>query len=408
VQNEPQNRTPNGYPGTDMPVRQQIRVIEALGPLLRKASPRTRILAYDHNWATHPDDIANTPPGESPETDYPYQILASPAARWVAGTAMHCYSGEPAAQTALHNAFPDKGIWFTECSGSHGPTDPPAQVFRDTLVWHARNIVIGTTRNWARSVVTWNIALDETGGPHLGGCGTCTGLLTVSGGGYTTNAEYYTIGHLARFVRPGATRIASTSFGTTGWNGQIMDVAFRNPDGSTALVVHNENDDPRTVAVAVEGRQFEYTLPGGALATFTWPRGAVPRDRLAPVALRGATASADPAGEQPDLAVDGDASTRWTSGTAQQPGQQLRVDLGRPTQFRRVAVDSGGNLGDYARGWELAVRLDGSTWRTIATGAGTGQLTTIDVPRTRARYLRLTTTAAAGNWWSVADLRLYD
>jgi len=408
VQNEPQNRTPNGYPGTDMPVRQQIRVIEALGPLLRKASPRTRILAYDHNWATHPDDIANTPPGESPETDYPYQILASPAARWVAGTAMHCYSGEPAAQTALHNAFPDKGIWFTECSGSHGPTDPPAQVFRDTLVWHARNIVIGTTRNWARSVVTWNIALDETGGPHLGGCGTCTGLLTVSGGGYTTNAEYYTIGHLARFVRPGATRIASTSFGTTGWNGQIMDVAFRNPDGSTALVVHNENDDPRTFAVAVEGRQFEYTLPGGALATFTWPRGAVPRDRLAPVALRGATASADPAGEQPDLAVDGDASTRWTSGTAQQPGQQLRVDLGRPTQFRRVAVDSGGNLGDYARGWELAVRLDGSTWRTIATGAGTGQLTTIDVPRTRARYLRLTTTAAAGNWWSVADLRLYD
>jgi len=259
-------------------------------------------------------------------------------------------------------------------------------------------------------VVTWNIALDQTGGPHLGGCDTCTPLVTVDAAtdSVSTNAEYYTIGHLARFVRPGAVRIASTSFGTTGWNGQIMDVAFRNPDGSTALVVHNENDDPRTVAVAVEGRQFEYTLPGGALATFTWPRGAVPRDRLAPVALRGATASADPAGEQPDLAVDGDASTRWTSGTAQQPGQQLRVDLGRPTQFRRVAVDSGGNLGDYARGWELAVRLDGSTWRTIATGAGTGQLTTIDVPRTRARYLRLTTTAAAGNWWSVADLRLYD
>jgi glucosylceramidase len=35
-------------------------------------------------------------------------------------------------------------------------------------------------------------------------------------------------------------------------------------------------------------------------------------------------------------------------------------------------------------------------------------LTTIDLPPTRARHLRLTTTAAAGNWWSVADLRLYD
>jgi glucosylceramidase len=408
VQNEPQNRAPSGYPGTDMPVRQQTRVIEALGPMLRAASPRTRILAYDHNWVTHPADIATTPPGESPETDYPYQVLAGPAARWVAGTAMHCYFGDPAAQSALHEAFPHKGIWFTECSGSHGPDDPPAKFFRDTLVWHARNIVIGTTRNWARSVVTWNIALDPTGGPHLGGCDTCTGLLTVDGDGYTTNAEFYTIGHLARFVRPGAVRIASTSFGTTGWNGQIMDVAFRNPDGSTALIVHNENDDPRTFAVSVEGRQFEYTLPGGALATFAWPRNAVPRDRFAPVPLRGAVATAEPTGERPDLAVDGDASTRWTSGQAQQPGQRLQVDLGRPTTFRRVAIDSGGNLGDYARGWELAVSADGVAWRTVATGTGTGQLTTADLPRTRARYLRLTTTAAAGNWWSVADLRLYD
>jgi glucosylceramidase len=98
----------------------------------------------------------------------------------------------------------------------------------------------------------------------------------------------------------------------------------------------------------------------------------------------------------------------WTSGQAQQPGRYLRVDLNRPVQFRRVAIDSGGNLGDYARGWELAVSLDGTTWRTVATGTGTGQLTTVDLPRTRARHLRVTTTAAAGNWWSVADLRLYD
>ena len=329
VQNEPQNRLPQGYPGTDMPVRQQVRVIEALGPMLRRASPRTKILAYDHNWSTHPDDVASTPPGESPETDYPYQVLAGPAARWVAGTAYHCYSGDPAAQTALHDAFPDKGIWFTECSGSHGPDDPPAQFFRDTLVWHARMIAIGTTRNWAKSVVNWNIALDSTGGPHNGGCDTCTGLVTVQpDGSVTTNAEYYTIGHLSKFVKPGAVRVASTSFGTTGWNGQIMDVAFRNPDGSTALVVHNENDDPRSFAVAVGDRTFEYTLPGGALATFTWPRHPSLRSRLDAVPLDGATATAVPAGDSPAAAVDGDASTRWSSGQAQEPGQYLQVDLG--------------------------------------------------------------------------------
>jgi glucosylceramidase len=406
IQNEPQNRHDGGYPGAAVPVAQEAKVIEALGPLLRKASPRTKILGYDHNWTTHPGDVGTTPPGEDPETDYPYRLLDSPAGKWLAGTAYHCYSGDPSAQTALHEAHPDKGIWFTECSGSHGPTDTPEQIFRGTLTWHARTLAIGTTRNWAKSVVNWNIALDSTGGPHLGGCDTCTGLLTLQADGTVTrDAEYFTIGHLSKFVRPGAVRIASTSFGTTGWNGQIMDVAFRNPDGSTALVVHNENDDPRTFAVAVGGRSFEYTLPGGALATFTWPRGLTSDLDLVP--LTGATATASPAGETPAAAVDGDGSTRWSSGTAQQPGQYLQADLGRPQAFRRVAIDSGGNTGDYARAWELTASTDGTTWRTLATGTGTGQLTNVDLRTTRARYLRVTSTGSSGSWWSIADLRIY-
>ena len=409
VQNEPQNRTPNGYPGMDLPVAQEVKLIEAVGPALRAAGLRTRILAYDHNWTTHPGDIASTPPGEDPETDYPYEVLASPAARWVAGTAYHCYSGDPSAQTALHDAHPDKGIWFTECSGSHGPTDPPAKFFRDTLTFHARNITIGTTRNWAKTAITWNIALDSTGGPHNGGCDTCTGLLTLEADGtVSTNAEYYTIGHLSKFVRPGAVRIASTSFGTTGWNGQVMDVAFRNPDGSTALVVHNENDDPRTFAVAVGGRSFDYTLPGGALATFTWPRSRLLDDGYDLVPLTGATATATPTGETPQGAVDDDASTRWSTDVAQAPGQQLQVDLGRREAFRRVVLDTGASTGDYARSWTLQTSDDAAGWRTLASGTGTGQLTTIDVPRTRARYLRVVSTGSAGTWWSVADLRLYD
>lgn len=409
VQNEPQNRTPRAYPGTDMPVRQEAKVIEALGPLLKAASPRTKILGYDHNWTTHPDDITNTPPGESPETDYPYELLDSPAAKWVAGTAYHCYSGDPSAQTAMHNAHPDKGIWFTECSGSHGPTDTDAQIFRGTMTWHARTIALGTTRNWAKSVANWNIALDSTGGPHNGRCDTCTGLVTVQpDGSVRTDAEYYTIGHLSKFVKPGAVRIESTSFGTTGWNGQVMDVAFRNPDGSTALVVHNENDDPRSINVAVGGRTFAYDLPGGSLATFIWPKTRVLPSKLDYVSLEGAVASASPTGEGPAAAIDGDASTRWSSGQGQEPGQYLQVDLGARKHFRRVAIDSGGNLGDYARGWQLSVSDDGTNWATLATGVGTGQLTNVDVPRTRTRYLRITATASSGSWWSIADVRLYD
>ncbi|WP_031511918.1 discoidin domain-containing protein [Streptomyces sp. NRRL F-5123] len=411
VQNEPQNRTPSAYPGTDMPVEQEAKVIEALGPMLRAAGLHTKILAYDHNWTTHPGDIATAEKlGEDPQTDYPYDILDGPAARWVAGTAYHCYSGDPSAQSALHDAHPDKGIWFTECSGSHGAADTPAQIFRGTLTWHARTITVGTTRNWAKSVADWNLALDADGGPHNGGCDTCTALLTVQPDGtVTANAEYSTIGHLSKFVKPGAVRIASTSYGTTGWNGQLTDVAFTNPDGSTALVVHNENDDPRSFTVAVGDESFDYTLPGGALATFTWPASSALHTTLHQLGLSGANATASPAGQGPAAAVlDDDGSTRWTSGAAQAPGQYVQLDLGRRTAFGTVAIDTGDNLGDQARGWQLSVSDDGAHWRTAAQGPGTGQLTTVRLPHPgHARYLRVTQTGTAANWWSLADVRLY-
>lgn len=409
VQNEPQNRNPSGYPGMDLPVAQEARLIAALGRAFGAAGLDTKILGYDHNWEMHPDDIASTPPGEEPETEYPSDLLSSGAGRWIAGTAFHCYFGDPSRQTALHRAFPDKGVWFTECSGSHGPSDPPAQVFSDTLKWHARNLVLGVTRNWGKTVVNWNLALDPSGGPHRGGCDTCTGVVTVGPGQTVTeNAEYHTLGHLARFVRPRAERIASTSFGTTGWNGQIMDAAFRNPDGSTALVVHNENDDPRTFAVAQGGRSFEYTLPGGALATFTWPASAALVDGRVLLDADRMSAMASPAGE-PGNAVDDDATTRWTTGTAQQPGQYLQVDLGGTQTVRRVVLDTGVDVSDFPRGYALLTSADGEHWSDapVATGAGDGQLTTIDIAPTEARFLRVIQTATAPQWWSVADLRIY-
>jgi glucosylceramidase len=100
-------------------------------------------------------------------------------------------------------------------------------------------------------------------------------------------------------------------------------------------------------------------------------------------------------------------STRWSSGRAQEPGRYLQVDLGRPTRFDDVAVDSGDDLGDYARGWRLSASDDGVTWHDLRSGSGTGQLTTVDVPGTRARYLRVTATGSAGSWWSIADIRLH-
>jgi glucosylceramidase len=407
VQNEPQNVTPS-IPGTDMGSAQEAKVIEQLGPMLRAAGLHTRILGYDHNWTEHPGDVGNTPPDETADIDhYPQNLLASAAARWISGTAYHCYSGDPSAMTVLHDEFPAKDIYFTECSGSR--SGDPADTFSDTLKWHARNLIIGNTRNWAKSVVNWNLALDPAGGPHYNGCTGCTGVLTVAPDGTVTrNAEYFTLGHVARFVQPGARRVASTSFGTTGWNGQVMDVAFVNPDGSTVLVAHNENDDPQTFAVREGDHAFSYTLPGGAVATFVWNgRSVGPR----PIDPAGWSATADPApatGDVPADAVDDDASTRFSTGTGQQPGQYLQVDLGRVRPVGDVVFDTGVSTGDYPRGYAVTVSADGTHWSTaVGHGAGSGQLTTVDLRGRFVRYVRITLTAAAPGWWSVADVRAY-
>jgi glucosylceramidase len=417
VQNEPQNRTPSGYPGTDMPSWQEAKVIDDLGPMLHHAGLKTKILAYDHNWTEHPNDAAATPPDETADiNDYPQQILDSSAARYISGTAYHCYYGDPSAMTALHSQFPDKDIYFTECSGSQ--SGDPTNTFSDTLKWHARNLIIGATRNWAKTVINWNIALDPDGGPHVGGCDTCTGVLTVNPDGTVTrNAEYYTLGHLARFVKPGAVRVASTSFGTTGWNGQVMDVAFRNPDGSTVLVAHNENDNPQTFAVREGGKAFTYSLPGGALATFVWHSRSGPQ-ALRPLDPTGWTASANPAGptdpccsaDVASHAIDDDASTRYSSGTGQAPGQYLQIDFGRTHPVRQVVFDTGAATGDFPRGYTVAVSNDALHWATaVSDGQGTGQLTTINLTGQAVRYVRITlATAAPDNWWSVADVRAYN
>jgi glucosylceramidase len=416
IQNEPQNRNPNGYPGTDMPVRQAVAVIERLGPALAAAGLETKIFGYDHNWSEHPNDVASTPPGEDPETEYPSLLLDSSAARWLAGTAYHCYSGDQTRMTQLHRAYPGKDIWFTECSGSHGPNDPPAQFFSDTLKWHARNLTLGVTRNWAKSMVTWNLALRPDGGPHNGGCDTCTGVVTVQADGTVTrNAEYYTIGHLSRFVRPGAWRVASSSFGSTGWNGMVMDAAFVNPDGSTAVVVHNEHDDSRSFAIAVGDQSLDYTLPGGALATFTWPASKVLDSNMSLVDPLTTSVTSNVAGAE--VAADDDGATAWNTGRPQQAGDRLTVDLGSLRRIREVVLDAGpATYGYFSTGeaspnapaaYRLDVSADGVQWTTVRTAHGTGQLTAMQTPHNPIRYVRTTLTSDDARPWAVAEVRVY-
>jgi glucosylceramidase len=255
TQNEPEY-SPSNYPGATLTASQEASLIgNNLGPDLQKAGLSTKIIAYDHNWN---------------DTTFPETVLGDPTAGpYTAGVAWHCYAGAPSAQTTVHNAYPNKDTYFTECSGTQASN--PANTFADSLDWQTENLIIDATRNWAKTVATWNMALDPSGGPSMN-CTTCTGVVTVdnSAGTATYNAEYYVLGQASKFVKPGAVRIDSNTFGS----GNLEDVAFRNPDGSDALIALNaDTANAHTFNVDENGQYFTYTLPAGAVATFTWTPG---------------------------------------------------------------------------------------------------------------------------------------
>ncbi|PIE82480.1 MAG: hypothetical protein CSA11_00325 [Chloroflexi bacterium] len=252
-QNEPEHES-NSYPSMAMSAEEQkVFVRDHLGPAIENAGLNTRLLLLDHNW-----DLAN----------YPLSILADPDAYdYVDGTAFHGYGGDVGAQTAVHNAYPEKGVWFTECSGGGWATD-----FADNMTWNMHNLVIGNFRNYGKSLLLWNLALDENDGPQNGGCGNCRGVVTIN---QTTNAveynvEYYVLGHVAKFVDPGAYRIDSTAF----IEGGPENVAFHNPDGSIVLIVHAT--EATTFDVAWQGQYINYSLPAQGTVTFKWDGGSTP------------------------------------------------------------------------------------------------------------------------------------
>lgn len=249
VQNEPAFE-PADYPGMRFTAPERARfVAENLGPLLARRSRPVGILDWDHNW-------------DKPEE--PLAVLAdSKASAFVAGVAWHCYAGNPSVMEQVRSAFPAKDVFFSECSGGDWAPD-----WGGSLGWMTDNLIIAATRAGSKGTILWNLALDEQRGPHLGGCGNCRPVVTIDSrtGAVTRNVEYYVLGHVSRFVRPGARAIASR-----GAPSGVTHVAFRNADGSLVLLAHNANAAPASYTVRWGSKAYSVTMPAGEVMTFTWP-----------------------------------------------------------------------------------------------------------------------------------------
>lgn len=249
IQNEP-NFEPADYPGERVDPPQRAEIIgRYVGPTFQSLGLRTQILDWDHNW-------------DKPQM--PLEVLSDPVARrYISGVAWHCYNGDVSAQGPVHDAYPDKDAWVTECSGGEWSPD-----YAEVLGWMTDQLIIGAANNWSRGTLLWNLALDPRHGPHTGGCTDCRGVVTIdpATGQITRNVEFYVLGHASRFVLPGAHRVKSASRGK-----EVEAAAFVNPDGSRVAILYRKTGGG-PLTLALDGERYSIAMPTGSVATLRWNR----------------------------------------------------------------------------------------------------------------------------------------
>ena len=244
-QNEPLH--PGNNPSLLMTAPQQADFIKNhLGPAFQSSNIETKIIIYDHNC-------------DKPE--YPISVLNDAGAKsFISGSAFHLYGGDISALSTVHNAHPDKDVYFTE---QYTPSDGN---FQGDLNWHLKNVIIGSMRNWSKTALEWNLANNDSFGPHTpGGCTTCKGAITInSESSFTKNVGYYIIGHAAKFVPTGSVRISSNKIGN------LFNVAFMTPAGKRVLIVENDGNAFEIFNIKYNGKWVTTSLDAGSVGTYIW------------------------------------------------------------------------------------------------------------------------------------------
>src|SRR5437764_667697 len=261
-QNEP-GVTTTTYPGMLFSSYQERSFVDNnLAPALTKAGLSTQILGYDWDWKS------------SSWTTSDVENVLSGAPSNVAGTAWHCYGGDPSTQSTVEASYnyPRWLNFITECSGvgidsGYGITGSTTV---DNFAYHlgldSQKLIVGGLNNWASGVQLFNVAENQYYGPQNGGCNDCKPVVQVD---TNTNAVSYTVDYYvlteASSVLESGARIISTSSS----NG-LQAVAGLNPDNTTGLYVSNPSQTSATFTVNDGGEGFTYTIPSLSAASFRW------------------------------------------------------------------------------------------------------------------------------------------
>ncbi len=163
------------------------------------------------------------------------------ARKYIDGIACHWYSRDHFGEVELcRKFFPDKDVIMSEGCIYH-----KEQGFGDNqwkLSERYAHDMMGNLNAGISHIIDWNLILDEENGPchWREGRNNCDSAIFYDKKNKSLyyHPYYYIVGQFSKFIRPGAVRIGHSSYSPF-----LETTAFKNPDGTIAVVIYNSSDE---------------------------------------------------------------------------------------------------------------------------------------------------------------------
>lgn len=157
-------------------------------------------------------------------------------------------------------AFPNMFLAFTEGCKEQFKMDGIYDVALGEL--YGRNMLNDFNKGTALWT-DWNVLLDETGGPnHVGNFCFAPIIADTKTGEVHYTYEYYYIGHVSKYIKPGAQRVGNSSN-----RAALISTAFMNENGELVTVIMNESDKDTDAYLWIEGEAAKLSVPAHSIQT---------------------------------------------------------------------------------------------------------------------------------------------
>ncbi len=157
-------------------------------------------------------------------------------------------------------AFPNMFLAFTEGCKEEFKMDGIYDVSLGEL--YGRNMLNDFNKGTALWT-DWNVLLDETGGPnHVGNFCFAPIIADTKTGEVHYTYEYYYIGHVSKYIKPGAQRVGNSSN-----RAALISTAFMNDNGELVTVIMNESDKDTDAYLWIEGEAAKLSVPAHSIQT---------------------------------------------------------------------------------------------------------------------------------------------